>query len=83
MIRCVVIKILGMHEATCDGTTHEFETQKEFDAFATGVGEVSRLEGVRYEVYTKDAYNRLPAVGKEIVKRYLIDELKGVVEESK
>lgn len=81
MIRCIVIKILSDSEAFCDGTVHEYDTDEEYRAFADGVQEIAGKEGLKYRVFTKDAYGKgLPPVGDDYIKTYLIDPLKEVKE---
>jgi hypothetical protein len=77
-IRCIVIKVNSDYDAFCDGVVHEFDTEKEYRAFADGVQEVAGKEGLKYRVFTKDAYGKLPLAGNEYVKQYLIEPLKGV-----
>ncbi len=71
MIRCIVIQIEA-NNAKCDGTVHEYQSEKEFHAFADGVKEASSLLGVRMEVYTKDA--KLPPTGDAFIKKFLLTD---------
>ena len=73
VIRCIVIHIMDDNKAECDGTVHEFDTDREYRAFADGVREGASVCGGRCNVYTKDVFGKLPPIGNTFVEKFLIN----------